>query len=203
MATANTTTRKRATKTESAVETAAAVEVENAEVTVEAAVKNEKAIEKEHVVEKEPVKPLSGSDIIEVVSLIPNVSYLDKPTDEFLKWESVGDTVSMTFDMVQNMWRSHKGYFKNMRLKPLDERVIKKFDLNRIYEKYEFLMDGKNYTKANVDEIMDAISSTPNALRLSLIGKMKTLVASGEVSNATVIKAIDRKMGLDLLSFVE
>lgn len=157
---------------------------------------------KETKAEEPTEEPLASDDWIEVVSLIDNVSYFDKQSGDFYAWDEVGQIEELRFDTVKNMWRNHKGYFKNMYLKPLDKRVIKRFDLGRTYEKYDFLMEPENYVSANVDKILDAIASTPNGLRLSLINKVKSLVSSGEVTDASVIKAIDNKLGLNLLSFV-
>ena len=96
-------------------------------------------------IEKKTIKPLNDNDEIEVVSLIPNISYKDSRTGDFYEWDEIGHIEYMTFDILKNMWRSHKGYFRNMWLKPNDDRVISKFGLNKTFEKYEFLMDKSNY----------------------------------------------------------
>ena len=87
----------------------------------------------EEVIE-EPVKrvkqePLNNDDEIEVISLIPNVSYKDNKTDDFYTWENAEHIELMTFETIQNMHRNYKSYFKNMWLKPLDDRVVKKLGL--------------------------------------------------------------------------
>ena len=114
---------------------------------VEEKVVVEKVDEKNKKNTKETVKvePLEDSDEIEVVSLIPNVSYKDSKTLDIYKWEEIGHVEYMTFETLKNMWRNNKGYFKNMWLKPNDDRVIKKFGLTKTFEKYEYLMDSSNY----------------------------------------------------------
>ncbi len=165
-------------------------------------------VEEKEIVEEKPVKkvavvaPLEKDDEIEVISLIPNVSYKDSHTGDMYKWEEAGQIEPMSFDVVQRMWQKHKTYFKSMWLKPLDERVIKKFGLTGTYEKYEFLMDESNYTQANINKICDSIASTPSALKLSLCNKVKSLVASGKVADVLVISAMEKNLKIDLFSLI-
>ena len=96
------------------------------------------------------MQPLEDSEEIEVISLVPNVSYKDRKTLDMYEWHEIGHSEPMTFDVLKNMWRTDKGYFKNLWLKPMDDRVINKFGLTRTFEKYEYLMDASNYTKKNI-----------------------------------------------------
>lgn len=163
----------------------------------------EKVVEKKTVAKKTPVVvPLEKDDEINVVSLIPNVSYKDSHTGDLYKWETVGQVEPMPFEVVQRMWQKHKTYFKGMWLKPCDDRVIKKFGLNSTYNNYEFLMDESSYTKENIKKICDSIDSTPSALKLSLCNKVKSLVASGQVTDISVISAIEKNLKIDLFSLV-
>ena len=66
------------------------------------------------------VEPLKDTDEIEVESLVDNVSYKDSKTGDMYEWDSAGHVEPMTFDTLKNMWRSFKGYFRNMWLKPND-----------------------------------------------------------------------------------
>jgi len=165
-------------------------------------------VEEMEIVEEKPVKkvavvaPLEKDDEILVISLIPNVSYKDSHTGDMYKWEEAGQVEPMSFDEVQRMWQKHKTYFKSMWLKPLDERVIKKFGLGGTYEKYDFLMDESNYTQANINKICDSIASTPSSLKLSLCNKVKSLVASGKVSDVLVISAMEKNLKIDLFSLI-
>lgn len=151
--------------------------------------------------EEKAEEPLNDSDEIEVVSLIPNVSYLDTNTSDFYEWEKVGDIEIMTFESIKGMWRKYKSYFKDMWLKPNDQRVVKKLGLGRTYEKYEYLLDGKNYTEENIGELIDAISSCQKELKISIVNKIKNLVAGGEITNINVIKALGEHLDIDLVSF--
>lgn len=148
------------------------------------------------------VEPLQDSDEIEVVSLVPNVSYKDSKTLDMYEWHEVGHTEYMTFDTLKNLWRNNKGYFKNLWLKPMDDRIINKFGLTKTFEKYEYLMDGSNYTKKNIGAICDAIKETPNGLKFSICNKVKNLVISGEVSDVTVIRELEKRLQIDLIDFL-
>lgn len=149
------------------------------------------------------VEPLNKSDEIEVISLVPNVSYKDSKTYDMYEWDEIDHSEYMTVETLDNMWRSNKGYFNNLWLKPNDDRVIKRFGLTKKFEKYEYLMDGSNYTKKNVDAICEAIADTPNGLKLSICNKVKNLVINGEVADVFVIKALENRLKIDLIDFLK
>jgi hypothetical protein len=158
----------------------------------------------EEKVTKKTVKaePLNDSDEIEVISLIRNVSYKDSKTLDMYDWDDVGHVEYMSFETLKNMWRSHKGYFKNMWLKPNDDRVINKFGLTKTFEKYEYLMNGANYTKKNINSICDAISNTPNGLKIAICDKVKSMVIDGEVTDVSVIRVLENRLKIDLIDFL-
>ena len=199
---------KRGTEVENIVEN---VEPVNAEETVVDVVNEEENVEEvkqtkakaksvAKVVEAE--EPLQDYDIIEVMAIVPNVSYKDPRTEDIHRWETAGHREEMTFEEVKTMWKNHKNYFRNMWLRPMDDRVIKKFGLESNYEKHDFLMNHKNYTRNNIDKILDGISSTPNGMKIAIINKIKSMVYSGQLTDATIIKKIDARLGLDLISMV-
>lgn len=203
---------KTATEEVAATETAAtdttmANENMNAEEVVENKQENKPTAKKKSTKTTEEKQvapaPLEKDDEIEVVSLIPNVSYKDSHTGDMYKWEKAGDIVIMDFETVQRMWQRHKSYFKSMWLKPCDDRVVKKFSLSSTYDKYDFLMDKDNYTKKNIDKICDSIKATPASLKLSLCNKVKDMVANGEVTDIGVLRAIEINLNIDLISLVD
>lgn len=145
---------------------------------------------------------LSDSDMIEVESLIPNVVYEDSRTGNYYEWSEIGHCEDMTFDEVKNMHRKHKTYFNDMWLKPLDERVIKKLGLSRTYDKYNFLVDESNYTNDNIDEVLDGISSAPASLKIAIVNRIKDMVADGTVSDIKVVRKLEKRLDIDLISFL-
>ena len=144
------------------------------------------------------LKPLQDSDEIDVVSTVPNVSYKDSKTNDMYEWEEVGHVESMNFETLKNMWRNNKGYFRNMWLKPLDERVIKRLGLTSTFEKYEYLMNEYSYTRAKVSEICKAISSVPNGMKFSICNRVKALVCDGKITDIAVIKPLEKELGVEL-----
>lgn len=161
---------------------------ENMDVKVEKNIKKEKALEK--------------YDVIEVISLVPNVGYEDKKNGDTYKWEKVGEIVEMTFDVISYMHQNHKTYFKSMWIKPLDNRVIKKFGLEPTYRDYDFLMDASNYTRKNVKEICDKIRKTPQSLKFAICNKIKNLVSSGEISDIHILREIEKSLNIDLIPLI-
>mgnify|MGYP006891100024 FL=1 len=188
-------------KSTAAVDNAASKNMDEEIKEEEKTTKGRVAKQKQEERAEEHEEPLNDSDEIEVVSLIPNVSYLDTNTSDFYEWEKIGDVEIMTFESIKGMWRKYKSYFKDMWLKPNDQRVVKKLGLGRTYEKYEYLLDGKNYTEENIDELIDAISSCQKELKISIVNKIKNLVAGGEITNINVIKALGEHLDIDLVSF--
>ena len=147
-------------------------------------------------------KPLNDFDEIQVISLVPNVSYKDSKTLDMYEWDEVGHEESMTFETLKNMWRSHKGYFKNMWLKPCDDRVINKFGLTKTFKDYEYLMNKSNYTKKNIDTICKSIANTPSGLKRSICNKIKDLVVKEELTDISVIRKLEKQLKIDLTEFI-
>ena len=186
--------------TKSAVET---VVVEDSTIdTKETAV--EKVNEENKKNTKKPVKvePFEDYDEIAVISLIPNISYKDSKTLDMYRWDEIGHVEYMTFETLKNMWRNNKGYFKNMWLKPEDDRVINKFGLTKTFENYEYLMNASNYTKENIKDICSSISNTPNGLKMSIYNKIKNMVIDGEISDVFVIRTLEKHLKVDLIDFI-
>ena len=159
-------------------------------------VNEEKGKDTKKVVKPEPLK---DDDEIEVVSLIPNVSYKDSKTLDMYEWDEVGHSEDMTFETLKNMWRNNKGYFKNMWLKPCDDRVITKFGLTKTYNDYAFLMDKTNYNRKDIDKICKTISETPKAMKRAICTKIKDMVVSGDVADASVIRKLEKHLNIDLM----
>lgn len=159
----------------------------------------------ETIKEVEPIKPkqLEDSDEIKVKSLVPNVSYKDNRTLDMYEWQEAGHVEIMTFETLKNLWRNNKGYFKNLWLKPMDNRVVSKFGLAKTYEKYEYLMEASNYKKKNINAICEAIKATPNGLKFAICDKVKNLVIDGEVTDVFVIKELEKRLQIDLIEFLD
>lgn len=197
-------------RTSNAKPTADAVVIEESVATVDAAVVKNVNVEAEETAsvketsKKKVVKesPLDKDDVIEIVSLISNVSYKDKKYGDIYMWEKSGDVVEMSFETVSYMWQNHKAYFRSMWLKPLDNRVVKKFGLEAIYRDYDFLMDASNYTRDNVVEICESIRKTPQSLKFAICNKIKSFVSSGEVSDIIVLREIEKKLNIDLIPLI-
>ena len=148
-------------------------------------------------------KELDDKEEIEVIALIPNVSYYDKATGDRYEWEKAGDVEYMTVEAIQRMRRNSRGYFEDMCVKPNDERVIKKFGMERYYEQHDYLMDASNYTKDNITNVLDKFSSLrSNSLKSSIVNKIKDMIANGELSDAVVIRAIEKRLDIDLISLL-
>lgn len=181
--------------------------------TVNAVVENSVVENKETKDKKETIKSkrkqvatrqsitLENFEEIPVVSLIPHVSYLDKRTQDMYEWEEVGHTEYMTVETLKDMWRNNKGYFRNLWLKPMDERVLIQFGLVKIFESYEFLMNKSSYTKDNMENLTTAITQAPLGMKFAIVNKIKQLVSEGIIRDVSIIKTLSRKLDTDFLAF--
>ena len=89
-----------------------------------------------------------------------------------------------------------------MWLKPLDDRVINRFGLTKTYENYDFLMDATNYTRKNLQKVLDTISNTPNGMKFAIVNKIKDMIAQEELTDAFVIKALEKHLNIELMIFL-
>lgn len=179
---------KKNTKTTTKVATADAVATNSTNNTVDVV-----ATKKENV-----EVSLVDTDVIEVVSLIPNVSYKDDKSGDEYEWQNVGDAEEMDFATLKNLRRRYKSYFNEMWLKPLDDRVIKHFGLEKVYTNYEHLMKETSYTQSNIDDICEKFSTLPKGLKWTVCDKIKSMVLSGKISNVNIIKKLEAKLNMDL-----
>lgn len=169
--------------------------------------KKETIVTTEEVIEKvtssdidtKKIKELKDTDEIEVKSLIPNVSYYDKKTGDTFEWDEVGHTELIPFSTLKEMRRNYKIYFNELWLRPMDERVISQFGLNRIYNNYESLFDKSSYTKTNISDTCKKFKEVPNNLKWTIVGKVKDLVVNGDITDINVIRTLERQIGIDLL----
>lgn len=200
-------TRAKAKTADEVIEDMAEVNDETKEVESEASAPSPAKAAKKSVTTKKNdatnAKELDDKEEIEVVALIPNVSYYDKATGDRYEWENAGDVEYMTVEAIQRMRRNSRGYFEDMCVKPNDERVIKKFGMERYYEQHDYLMDASNYTKDNITNVLDKFSSLrSNSLKSSIVNKIKDMIANGELSDAVVIRAIEKRLDIDLISLL-
>lgn len=200
-------TRAKAKTADEVIEDVAEVKDETKEVESEASAPSPAKAAKKSVTTKKndatSVKELDDKEEIEVVALVPNVSYYDKATGDRYEWENAGDVEYMTVEAIQRMRRNSRGYFEDMCVKPNDERVIKKFGMERYYEQHDYLMDASNYTKGNITNVLDKFSSLrSNSLKSSIVNKIKDMISNGELSDAIVIRAIEKRLDIDLISLL-
>ena len=170
------------------------VVVDNAEIEEKTKSKIKKVVDDEKVVE-----PLQDTDDIEVVALIPNISYKDNKTLDFYEWKNIGDIEEIPFEVLKNMYRNHRGYFRNLWLKPLDDRVIDKFKLRKLYDSHEKLINIDNYTIDNIYDICEEIHKLPNSSKLSLLSLIRNSIDEGKIQDIRIIKQLESSLNISLI----
>ena len=162
-------------------------------------------------VEEKPVKAttkpvkvkIADDEEIDVQSFDSNVTYWDKATDETYFWEQVGEIISMPYSVIKNMWRNHKTYFRNFLLKPLDKRVVTELGLTKTYEKYDFLMEGSNYTRDNLDTIIATINGGTNGFKSAIFNNIKNMITGGKITDISVIKQLGNAFDIDFVGLID
>lgn len=160
-------------------------------------------VEETKVVKKETLPSLKDTDEIEVMALIPNVSYRSNATGDMYSWDDIGDIEMMPFEEIKSMWRNYKGYFRNLWLKPMDERVFKQLRLGKIYDDYDFLMNEESYTLDNVGAISEAYQKVSSGVRMSVVILIKKMVSEGKLGDVKTIRALEKHLGIDLISLLD
>lgn len=156
------------------------------------------------VITKTKKELLRDDDVIVVTSLIPNVSYKDYKNNDFYEWEEVDHEEEMTYGQLKDMNRNYKSYFRDLWLKPMDDRVINAFGLTSSYKNYEDLMSGDIYTVDNIEVIKEKIETLPpRGIKSTIATKIKDMVASGEVSDIKVVKNLERILQIDLFDLLD
>lgn len=177
----------------------------------EAVVEKATATPVEEIVEEKPVKvatkpekvKIEDDEEIDVQSFDSNVTYWDKTTDETYFWENVGEIISLPYSVIKNMWRNHKTYFRNFLLKPLDDRVVKELGLTKVYEKYDFLMEGSQYTKDNINTIINTINGGTNGFKSAIFNNIKNMIIGGDITDIYVIKQLGNAFDIDFAGLVD
>lgn len=145
------------------------------------------------------IELLKSDDEIAVSSIIPNVTYKDKRNGDYYEWNKAGHTEYMSVAAIGDMWRSNKGYFKNLWLYPQDPRIIKKFKLEKTYSDYEFLISSPSYISDNLPEIRMAIGKASNQLKLTILNKIKLFIADGDLTDIKVIRELEKLFDTELI----
>lgn len=147
-----------------------------------------KKIIEETVVTKE----LQPDDIIEIEAIVPNVEYYNSKSGNRYSWSETGQVEQMPYEDFLDIWRNHRGYINDLVLRPKDKRVIEKYNLKKVYDNYDFILNSKNYTVSNLNKIFEILDKSANSVKINVLSKIKSMVADNEVTNINVVKSIEK-----------
>lgn len=149
-----------------------------------------------------PEMPLTDNEIIVCTAQIPNMTYKDHKTGDMYTWQAVGDAEEISFSVLRDMYRNYDSYIKNLWITFDDERVVKKFRLERLYGNYKLLMSDKFYVKSNMQKIKEIIKEMPRGILETAILKVKSFITDGKISDLKVIRELERQFHVDLINLV-
>lgn len=188
-------------KLDAAVSMSTAVEENTAAVSIEdnADIKTNITKKAGESMRKDDIELLSDGEEIPVESIIPNVSYKDKRTGNVYEWEDSGHVEYMTVEEIGNLWRASKGYFKNLWLYPKDQRILKKYRLEKTYSDFEFLISSPSYIQDNIEEIRCYLRKASVQLKFTILGRIKSFIANGDLTDIVVIRELEKEFGTQLI----
>lgn len=153
-------------------------------------------------IKKKTEPEISDNTIVEVKSLIPFVYYTCLTTHEEFEWLDAGDICEMTFKQLKIMKTKHPRYFSEKWLMPCDEEVIDKLKIRDLYTNNLRKQDMEKFYGNNYEEAEIFIDTLNEEALESLKSKVIAAVKSETMSNAKMIRLLERKLDLDLMQYL-
>lgn len=145
---------------------------------------------------------LNDETKVSVKSLVPAVYYSCTTTFESFAWVEVGDVQEMTYKQLRMMKTKHPRYFNDKWLLPMDNNVVKKLGLEKVYANNMNRGDMKKLYGSNVVEVEELLSGLSNEAKTKLAQRVEDDVKNGKIANVKVIRALEKHLGVELMQYV-
>lgn len=146
---------------------------------------------------------LSEDTKVEVKSLVPKVFYTCSKTHEPFSWVEVGDIQEMTYQQIKVMRAKHPRYFTEKWLLPLNQDVLKKLNLDKIYSTNITRADLKKLYGNDVDEVENLLSNLSGSARAELTQKVIDAAKKGKIVNIKIIRLLEKQLGVELMQLID
>lgn len=148
---------------------------------------------------------LSLDDVIPVKSItFGGLTYRARSTNAIYRWNQIGSIEYMTVSELNEMNNYKRAFLNKPLVILMDERAIKKFRLQKIYENVAQVNNLKSvFEKDNktIESMVD--SAIKSGMRDILISKVRQMIKNGKLTNISVIKLLEKKLQYDLMNIVE
>ena len=144
---------------------------------------------------------LSLDDIIPVKSItFGGLTYKARSTNAIYRWNQIGAIEYMSVAELNEMNNYKRAYLNKPLVILMDERAIKKFRLQRVYENVAQINNLKSLFKSDMASIERTIDTAVDAnMRDILISKVRQ---NGTLTNINIIKLLEKKLQHDLADIV-
>lgn len=160
--------------------------------------KNEETKSKEV---KVAAKKLSDKDVIRVRSLVQNVHYSCPKTFDTFIWDTVGDEQEMTFEQLKIMKNRYGGYLTKKWLYPQNDQAIQKLGLSEVFStKFDRDYDIELFFGNDADYAIKRLDFIDPKDEEYVIRKVKSATKDGKIQNIRILKALEEKFDIDLIS---
>lgn len=147
---------------------------------------------------------LSLDDIIPVKSItFGGLTYKARSTNAIYRWNQIGAIEYMTVAELNEMNNYKRAYLNKPLVILMDERAIKKFRLQKVYENVAQINNLKSLFKSDMTTIERTIDTALDAnMRDILISKVRQMIKNGTLTNINIIKLLEKKLQHDLADIV-
>ena len=148
---------------------------------------------------------LALNDTIPVKSItFGGLTYKSRSTNAIYRWNQIGAVEYMTVAELNEMNNYKRSYLNNPLVILMDERAVKKFRLQKIYENIAQINNLKNIFKSDTNTISRVIDTAiDTGMRDMLISKVRQMIKNGTLVNVSVIKLLERKLKYDFMNAIE
>ena len=147
---------------------------------------------------------LSLDDIIPVKSItFGGLTYKARSTNAIYRWNQIGAIEYMSVAELNEMNNYKRAYLNKPLVILMDERAIKKFRLQKVYENVAQINNLKSLFKSDMATIERTIDTALDAnMRDILISKVRQMIKNGTLTNINIIKLLEKKLQHDLADIV-
>ena len=147
---------------------------------------------------------LSLDDIIPVKSItFGGLTYKARSTNAIYRWPTIGSLEYMSISELNEMNNYKRAYLNKPLVILMDERAIKKFRLQKVYENVAQINNLKSLFKSDMTTIERTIDTALDAnMRDILISKVSQMIKNGTLTNINIIKLLEKKLQHDLADIV-
>ena len=148
------------------------------------------------------IEGITDKTVVKVKGLVPHVYYTCPKTNDTFIWGAVGDIQEMTVEQLKLMKVRHEGYFTKKWLYPMNEEALK---MLRIKDIFAIKSTGDNLSALYGNDIGKAeefISFVQDSDIEAIGKKIKNAVELGKIQNVKIIRLLEKKFDLDLISLI-